>query len=136
VELGPTEWLEVTQERVNMFAAATGDSQWIHVDQERAARESPCGTTIAHGFLTLALTSLLYHELLPMPDCALVVNYGVNKVRFPAALPAGGRIRGRLRVDQVDEVAGGEQVVATITVEREGGEKPVCVAELVFRCVR
>jgi acyl dehydratase len=135
-ELGPTEWLEVTQERVNLFAEATKDGQWIHVDPERAARESPFGTTVAHGFLTLALTASFVDELLPMPECALTVNYGVNRVRFPAPLPVGSRIRGRLRVEQVEEVPGGEQLVATMTVERAGWEKPVCVAELVFRCVR
>lgn len=134
-ELGPTEWFEVTQERIDRFAEATDDPQWIHTDPVRAA-EGPFGTTIAHGYLTLALLVPIAYELLPVEDTALALNYGLNRVRFPAPVPSGSRIRGRLRVETVDELAGGVQVTTAATVERDGGEKPVCVAELVVRFVR
>lgn len=134
-EYGPSGWLEVTQERVNLFAEATGDPQWIHVDPVRAA-EGPFGTTIAHGFLTLSLLVPLAVEALPRGDWRLSVNYGTNKVRFPAPVPVGSRIRARFHVESVDEVAGGEQAVVVATVERDGGDKPVCVAELIFRYLR
>jgi acyl dehydratase len=133
--LGPTDWLEITQERVNAFAGATDDPQWIHTDSERAAA-GPFGGTIAHGFLTLSLCVPFLYELMPDRGFALTVNYGVNRVRFPAPVPVGSRIRGRFRVESVDEVAGGEQAVIVATVERDGGEKPVCVAELVVRLIR
>jgi acyl dehydratase len=132
-ELGPTGWLEVSQARIDAFAAATGDPQWIHVDRERAAA-GPFGTTVAHGFLTLSLCVPLLSEVLPL-EGRTAINYGVNRVRFPAPLPAGSWIRGRFRVASVEPVAGGEQAVVAATVEREGGEKPVCVAELVLRVV-
>jgi acyl dehydratase len=132
-ELGPTDWFEVSQERIDLFARATDDSQWIHVDPERAA-DGPFGTTIAHGFLTLSLCiPLLADALAGMPASSMSINYGVNKVRFPAPVPAGSRIRARVTVASVDEIPGGEQAVLVTTVEREGGEKPVCVAELVIR---
>lgn len=134
-ELGPTAWLEVTQERVDEFARATDDPQWIHTDPERAAA-GPFGGTIAHGFLTLSLCVPLLYEVMPDRGFALTVNYGVNRVRFPAPVPVGSRIRARFRVESVDEVAGGEQAVIAATVEREGAEKPVCVAELVARLLR
>ena len=130
-ELGPTSWLAVSQERIDAFAAATDDPQWIHVDSERAAA-GPFGTTIAHGFLTLSLCVPMLHEALP-PSGLTAINYGVNRVRFPAPVPSGARVRGRFLVDSVDEAPGGEQAVFVATVEREGGEKPVCVAELVIR---
>jgi acyl dehydratase len=130
-ELGPTGWIEVSQQRIDAFAAATEDPQWIHVDPERAA-SGPFGTTIAHGFLTLSLCVPMLYEVMP-PTGQTAINYGVNRVRFPAPAPSGSRIRGRFRVDSVDEVPGGEQVVLVAIVEREGGEKPVCVAELVVR---
>lgn len=133
VELGPTEWLEVTQERIDAFAAVTGDPQWIHTDPERAA-EGPFGTTIAHGFLTLSLCVPLLGELLP-PAETLVVNYGVNRVRFPAPVPSGARIRGRFRVLGAQESAVGERVTIEATIECEGVDKPVCVAELVTLAV-
>lgn len=133
VELGPTEWLEVTQERIDAFAAATGDPQWIHTDPERAA-EGPFGTTIAHGFLTLSLCVPLLGELLP-PAETMVVNYGVNRVRFPAPVPSGSRIRGRFRVLGAQESAVGERVTIEATIECEGVDKPVCVAELVTLAV-
>jgi acyl dehydratase len=129
VELGPTSWIELTQERIDAFAGATGDPQWIHVDRERAASESPFGTTIAHGFLTLSLCVPMLYELLPAADGA-VVNYGVDRVRFPAAVPSGSRVRGRFRVESVEETALGERTTITATVECDGVEKPVCVAQL------
>jgi acyl dehydratase len=135
VELGPTSWLEITQERVDEFARATDDPQWIHTDPERAAA-GLFGGTIAHGFLTLSLCVPFLYELMPDRGFALTVNYGVNRVRFPAPVPVGSRIRSRFKVESVDEVDGGEQAVIAATVEREGGEKPVCVAELVVRLIR
>jgi len=132
-ELGPSSWIDVTQARIDAFAEATGDRQSIHVDAERAAL-STFGTTVAHGFLTLSLVAPAIFELVPA-DGADVVNYGVNRVRFPAPVPPGSRVRTRLRVEDVQPVAGGEQVVFAARVEREGAEKPVCVAEVVFRYV-
>jgi len=132
-ELGPTSWFEISQERIDLFAKATDDPQWIHVDPERAA-EGPFGTTIAHGFLTLSLcVPLLSEALADLPASSMSINYGTNKVRFPAPVPAGSRIRARVTVASVDEVPGGEQAVFVTTIEREGGDKPVCVAELVLR---
>jgi len=134
-ELGPTEWFEVGQERIDEFAQATGDPQWIHTDPVRAA-EGPFGTTIAHGFLTLSLCVPLMGQTLSLSGYSMGVNYGVNKVRFPAPVPSGSRIRARFTVQSVDEVPGGEQGVVLATVECEGGDKPVCVAELVLRMIR
>jgi acyl dehydratase len=128
-ELGPTSWLDVTQERIDAFAAATNDPQWIHVDPERAAA-GPFGTTIAHGFLTLSLCVPMLYEVLPRSD-GMVLNYGVNRVRFPAPVRSGGRIRGRFRVVSIDETPRGDRAVIEATVECEGVAKPVCVAELV-----
>ena len=133
--LGHTGWLEITQERVNAFADATDDHQWIHVDRERAAA-GPFGGTIAHGFLTLSLTIPLFGELMDVRGLSMQINYGLNRVRFPAPVPAGSRVRARIRVDSVEPIQGGVQVTMTVTFEREGGEKPVCVAEQVFRFVR
>jgi acyl dehydratase len=132
-ELGPTAWLEVTQERIDAFAAATGDPQWIHTDPARAA-EGPFGTTIAHGFLTLSLCVPMLYELLP-PSGRLVVNYGVNRVRFPAPVPSGSRVRGRFRVLSVEEAPLGERATIEATVECDRAAKPVCVAELVVLTV-
>ena len=133
VELGPTSWLEVTQERIDAFAAATDDPQWIHTDPERAAA-GPFGTTIAHGFLTLSLCVPMLYEVLPPPG-GMVVNYGVNKVRFPAPVRAGSRIRGRFRVLGLEEAVLGDRVTIEAIVECEGVEKPACVAELVTLAV-
>ena len=133
VELGPTEWRAIEQERIDAFAAATDDPQWIHTDPERAAA-GPFGTTIAHGFLTLSLCVPMLYEVLP-PSDAMVVNYGVDRVRFPAPVPSGGRIRGRFRVASIDETAQGERATIEATVECEGVEKPVCVAQLVVLIV-
>jgi acyl dehydratase len=132
-ELGPTSWLEVTQERIDAFAAATDDPQWIHTDPERAAA-GPFGETIAHGFLTLSLCVPMLDEVLA-PGGALAVNYGTNRVRFPAPLPSGSRVRGRFRVLSVDDVELGTRATIDAVVEREGGERPVCVAELVVLTV-
>ncbi len=133
VELGPTSWLDVSQERIERFAQATEDSQWIHTDPERAA-DGPFGTTIAHGYLTLSLCVPMLYEVLP-PSDGMVVNYGVYKVRFPAAVPSGGRVRGRFRVLSNEAASGGERATIEASVECEGIEKPVCVAELVLLTV-
>ena len=134
-ELGPTDWFVVDQERIDGFARATDDPQWIHTDPARAA-EGPFGTTIAHGFLTLSLCVPLMSQTLALTGYRMGINYGVNKVRFPAPVPSGSRIRAHFTVQSVDEVPGGEQGVVLATVEREGGDKPVCVAELVLRMLR
>jgi acyl dehydratase len=131
-EFGPTAWLEVGQDRVDAFAAATEDSQWIHTNRQRAA-EGPFGTTIAHGFLTLSLLPALWFEVAAEGGHPLTINYGVNRVRFPAPVPVGSRVRASFRVEEVTAVDGGEQARIAATVEREGHERPVCVAELVFR---
>ena len=169
-QLGPTEWFEIDQERIDLFARATDDPQWIHTDAERAAKgpfgtsgsrstrsESTCsrarptqwihtdaeraakgpfGTTIAHGFLTLSLCVPLMTRALALDGYRMGINYGVNKVRFPAPVPSGSRVRAHMTVQSVEEVPGGEQGVVVATVEREGGDKPVCVAELVLRMLR
>ena len=136
VELEPTSWLEVSQARIDEFAHATGDAQWIHTDPGRAA-EGPFGTTIAQGYLTLSLcVPLLSEALAGLTGYGMSINYGLNRVRFPAPLPAGSRIRARVTVASVDDVPGGDQAVLVATIEREGGQKPVCVAELVLRMMR
>jgi acyl dehydratase len=129
VELGPTSWIEVSQARINAFAASTDDHQWIHTDPERAA-QGPFGTTIAHGFLTLSLCVPMLYELFP-PTGHTLVNYGVDRVRFPAPLSSGSRVRGRFRVLSVEEGARGRRAKIEGTVESDRAEKPVCVAELV-----
>ena len=134
-ELGPTDWLVVDQARIDEFARATDDPQWIHVDPVRAA-EGPFGTTVAHGYLTLSLCVPLMGQALQLTGYRMGINYGVNRVRFPAPLPSGSRIRGRFTVQSVDEVEGGEQSVVLVTIERESADKPVCVAELVVRMLR
>ena len=133
-ELGPTSWIEVTQERIDAFAAATDDPQWIHVDAERAA-DGPFGTTIAHGFLTLSLCVPMLYEALPERGGTMAVNYGTNRVRFPAAVLSGSRVRGRFRVLTVEETSLGAKGTIEATVECEGVDKPVCVAELVVLTV-
>ncbi|KUL33816.1 dehydratase [Streptomyces sp. NRRL F-4489] len=131
-ELGPSDWLEIDQRRIDLFAEATGDHQWIHVDPEKAAA-GPFGTTIAHGYLTLSLLPALVPRLMRVENVAMGINYGTNKVRFPAPVPVGSRLRARARIAEVAEVTGGVQLTTVVTVEREGGEKPVCVAESVSR---
>ncbi len=133
-ELGPTSWIEITQERIDAFAAATDDPQWIHVDAERAA-DGPFGTTIAHGFLTLSLCVPMLYEILPERGGGMAVNYGTNRVRFPAAVPSGSRVRGRFRVLSVDDAALGVRAAIEATIECEGVDKPVCVAELLVLTV-
>jgi acyl dehydratase len=132
-DLGATAWREITQGRVDTFADATDDHQWIHVDAERA-RTGPFGTTIAHGYLTLSLIIPLFGELLEIRGTSMSVNYGLDKVRFPSPVPVGGRIRLRGTVDSVDEVAGnGVQMALTFQIEVEGSAKPACVAQALFR---
>ncbi|QSB15867.1 MaoC family dehydratase [Natronosporangium hydrolyticum] len=130
--LGYTDWLLVDQARIDRFAEATGDHQWIHVDPERAAA-GPFGTTIGHGYLTLSLLPALLGDRLRVDGASMGVNYGVNKVRFPAPVPVDSRVRAQVEIQSVTDVTSGVQVVATVTVEREGGDKPVCVAETVSR---
>ena len=135
-EIGPSEWREVTQEDIDTFAELTGDHQWIHTDVERAKKESPFGTTVAHGNLTLSLIDGLRIELLKSTGFRLGVNYGWNKVRFPAPVPSGSRIRATAEVVEVEEVGGGWfQIVTRFAVEVEGNEKPACVADSVGRAL-
>src|SRR3982751_5110849 len=132
-ELGSSDWHEVTQEHVDLFADATGDHQWIHVDVERAKSESPFGGPIAHGYLTLSLLVPLLAQVLVISDTAMGVNYGLNKLRFPSPVPVGSKLRAAAVLKEVTEFAGGRQSSLAVTVEREGGEKPVCIAEPVYR---
>jgi len=133
-EIGVSDWIEVTQERINQFADATDDHQWIHVDVARAAAESPAKTTIAHGFLTLSLVPVLLRRTLTLPPMRMSINYGVNKVRFITQVPAGSRIRARFVPASVkDTDDSGIQVIWNITMEREGGEKPCAVVEWITR---
>jgi len=132
-----SDWMEIDQARINAFAEATGDFQWIHIDAGRAGRESPYGTTIAHGYLTLSLYPLLRHlvdESTPAyPGVKNVINYGLNKVRFPNAVRVGSRVRGHFKLHDVSEVPGGLQIVEIYTVEVDGQEKPACIAEAIMR---
>jgi acyl dehydratase len=132
-EVALTDWLTVTQERIDAFAAASGDDQWIHVDRERAARESPYGTTVAHGFLTLSLLSYLLREAVEIQGLRLGINYGLNRVRFTGPVPAGSRVRARFHLAAVDDIERGVQTTWNVSVEREGAEKPVLVAEWITR---
>ncbi|MDT9691585.1 MaoC family dehydratase [Streptomyces sp. P9(2023)] len=131
-QLGHSDWLEIEQKRIDLFADATGDHQWIHVDPERAAG-GPFGRTIAHGYLTLSLLPTLVPQIMRVEGMKMGLNYGTNKVRFPAPVPVGSRLRAGAVLTEVTEAGGGVQVTATVTVEREGGDKPVCVAESVSR---
>lgn len=132
LDLGHSQWHEVTQERVNRFAEATGDFQWIHVDVERAA-SGPFGTTIAHGYLTLSMLGVLLPEIFDPSPVSMGVNYGCNRVRFPNTVPVGSRLRLGGVLAAADEVPGGVQTVLNLTFEIDGGNKPVCVAEAVGR---
>jgi len=135
-ELGPTEWVTITQEDIDKFAEVSRDDQWIHVDVERAKAESPFGTTVAHGNLTLSLTDGFRRELLTQSGVKLGVNYGFDKVRFPAPVPAGSRVRARAELITVDELEGGWwHVVTRFTIEVEGTDKPCCVADSVGRAL-
>ncbi|MFM7273084.1 MAG: MaoC family dehydratase [Gammaproteobacteria bacterium] len=130
--LGPTDWLAITQQRVDQFADATGDHQGIHVDPVRA-KDGPFGACIAHGYLTLALVNLFLPDLMRVDGVRMGVNYGVDKVRFPAPVPVGKRIRGRGEVVAVEEVKGAVQAIVRITVEIEGSDRPACVADTISR---
>ncbi|MGB0525315.1 MAG: MaoC family dehydratase [Flammeovirgaceae bacterium] len=128
-EIGKSDWLEITQERINDFAQATGDYQWIHVDAERCKSESPFGKPIAHGYLTLSLIPVLFEQILEVKNIRMAVNYGLNKTRFLAPVKVNSRIRLKLEMAQCEEVKRGLRVVNTCTVEIEGQEKPACIAE-------
>jgi acyl dehydratase len=132
-KLGVSDWIEVPQESVNLFAEATGDHQWIHVDVERAKAESPFGGPIAHGYLTLSLLIPMWSQVLTVTDTTMAVNYGLNKVRFPAPVPVGSKVRLTATLADVEEIKGGYQLTVAAVIEREGGDKPVCIAEPVFR---
>jgi acyl dehydratase len=132
-EVAVSNWVEISQQRIDLFADATGDHQWIHTDTERAQSESPYGGTVAHGFLTLSLLPALLVNALHMVDMKMGLNYGLNKVRFPAPVPVGSRVRARLTIQSIEDIAGGAQIVWGVVIEREGGDKPVCVAEFVMR---
>jgi acyl dehydratase len=129
---GYSDWHTVTQEQINAFADATGDHQWIHIDPEKAAH-GPFGTTIAHGFLTLSLIPLLVSQITQVNNIRMGVNYGLNKVRFPAPVPVGSKIRAGATIKEVAEIPGGLHLVNEVVIEREGGEKPCCIAESVVR---
>ncbi len=131
-ELGVSDWHEVTQEQINEFAVVTGDDQWIHVDVERA-KETPFGGTIAHGYYVLSLGARFSYDMFTVEGFAFMLNYGLNRVRFPAPMPVGGKVRMRAKLTAVDEIPGGAQIITEQTFERDGGEKPVCVAETVAR---
>lgn len=131
-EVGVSDWVEITQERVNQFAEATGDHQWIHVDPERA-KAGPFGTTIAHGYLTLSLAPVLLGEVLTVEGASMGVNYGCNKVRFPSPVPVDSNLRLGVEVAGVEDVTGGVQVALDLTFETEGSTKPSCVAQVVYR---
>ena len=130
--LGYSDWHTVTQDQINVFADATNDHQWIHVDPEAAAK-GPFGTTIAHGFLTLSLIPMFAVQVSRVTGVRMGVNYGLNKVRFPAPVPVGSRLRAGVKVLSFEEIPGGAQAVNEVTIEREGGDKPCCVAETVVR---
>ncbi len=130
--IGVSDWIEVTQERIQLFADATGDHQWIHLDRERA-KTGPFGTTIAHGFLTLSLLPEMSAKAFSVRDTTMGVNYGLNKVRFPAPVPSGSRLRGHFKLLAYQPLEGGAQLTIEVTMEREGFDKPVCVAESVGR---
>lgn len=136
-EIGVSDWLTITQERIAQFAEATEDRQWIHLDRERAERESSYGTTIAHGFLTLSLISRLMKDVIQVRSgTGMTINYGLNRVRFPSPVRAGSKIRARVSLLSVKEVPGAYEAAFSVTVENEGGEKPCCVAESIVRYYR
>jgi acyl dehydratase len=132
-DLGRTDWIEITQDKVNLFADATGDHQWIHVDPERAKKESPFGGPIAHGYLTLSLIPLFLPQLMSFTGISMGVNYGTEKVRFPSPVPVGSKLRAGAVIDEVTDIKGGVQMSLTVTLETEGGSKPACVATILLR---
>lgn len=131
-EMGVSEWHDVTQAKIDAFAEVTGDDQWIHIDPERA-KDSPFGGTIAHGYYTLSLAPRFSYDMFKFEGFAFGVNYGLNRLRFPAPMPVGGRVRMRAKLLAVDDIPGGAQITTELTFERDGGEKPVCVAESLSR---
>ena len=131
-EVGVSDWISVDQQRINLFADATGDHQWIHIDAERAAK-GPFGTTIAHGFLTLSLLPEMSASAFQVRDTRMGVNYGLDRVRFPAPVPVNSRLRGRFKLTKYEPIEGGAQLTVEVTMEREGSSKPVCVAESLAR---
>jgi acyl dehydratase len=131
-EVAVSDWTAVTQERIDQFADATGDHQWIHVDQARAS-QSPFQTTIAHGFLTLSLISMMLRSAVNPTGLRMAINYGLNRVRFIAPVPSGARIRGRFTLAGIEEAGGAIQATWSATIERDGGDRPVCVAEWLVR---
>ena len=136
-ELGVSEWREIDQDRINAFADATGDHQWIHIDVERAKTESPYGTTIAHGFLTLSLIPYFFETGFSVRETRMVVNYGLNKVRFTAPVPVGSRLRAAFTLLALEDANGGaKQLTVEVAIEREGAERPVCIAESLARHYR
>jgi acyl dehydratase len=132
-QVGTSDWLLVTQERIAAFAEATGDHQWIHLDAERAKRETPFGTTIAHGFLTLSLISALMRDAIAISGVRMAINYGLNRVRFISPVPSGARVRARVGLSAVEDAQHAVQATWTVTVEREGGDKPCLIAEWIVR---
>ena len=132
-EVALSDWVEITQQRVNTFADATGDHQWIHVDVERCRRESPFGGPIAHGFLTLSLVPAMLEGALALPFVRMGLNYGLNKVRFTSPVPVGSRLRARMTLQAVEDIEGGAQMAWNVLVEAEGSARPACVAEFLVR---
>jgi acyl dehydratase len=130
--LGYSEWHQVTQEQVNLFAEATGDHQWIHIDPERA-KEGPFGRTIAHGYFTISMAPMLMSEVVRQEGVRMGVNYGINKLRFPAPLPVGEKVRMGVQLKEVDDIEGGVQSTYELTFEVDGQAKPACVAEVIYR---
>jgi acyl dehydratase len=131
-DIGHSDWIVIDQQRINLFADATGDHQWIHVDPVRAAA-GPFGTTVAHGFLTLSLVPEMLSTAFGIDDSTMGVNYGLNRVRFPSPVPVNSRLRGHFKLLSFEPIAGGAQMVIEVSIEREGGSKPVCVAESIVR---
>ncbi len=132
-EVGITDWITITQDRIDRFAEAIEDRQWIHVDVERAQRESPYGATVAHGFLTLSLLSFFLAEAVRLPTIRMGINYGLNRVRFPTAVPVGSRVRAHFTLLSYEDLSGGAQLTWSVVVEREGSDKPCCIAEWITR---
>jgi acyl dehydratase len=135
-EIGPTDWLQISQERINQFAVCTNDEQWIHTDPARATKESPFGTTIGHGFLTLSLLSHFVHECLQISDATVAINYGLNRVRFPHPVKVDSRLRARITIQACEAIDSGIQYTLSVNIEIAGISKPACVAEPIFRALR
>jgi len=132
-EVGCSEWITIDQARIQQFADATGDHQWIHIDAERAARESPYKSTIAHGYLTLSLLPMIFESCVRIDGIGMAINYGLDRVRFPAPVLTGRRVRGHLTLDRLDPITGGVQAHWSATIDVENGDKPVCVAQMLTR---